>query len=125
MFAIFADNGEKYVSLGDKTNPDYDKTTLTVDNQYHDLDLSGLCPAGTKRIRIRILAVWPSAGFAAFLRKKGYVNEINIGRYLAEIANSQIDIVRNIECNTDRFIEYRINTSVTNIYFCILGYYIE
>ena len=121
MFAISGQLGERYISRGDVAVADFDKDDLIADNDYHELDLSSLCPVGTKIVRIRVNATWGVADKAIFIRKKGYVNETNIGRWQIPIANHWVDNQQDIDIGEDRIVEYKITIPSNYLYVFIQG----
>lgn len=57
---------------GDVDNADFNKTTLTADGSYHDLDLSSIIPAGTKFVQLEVSIIGFAAGKDVRFKEKGY-----------------------------------------------------
>ena len=63
---------------GDPSSTDFGAGNLTTDSAWHDLDLSGIVPAGTKAVILRYYIFSLSTGSdSVYFRKKGNSNDIN------------------------------------------------
>ena len=69
--------GANFVDRGNFANPDYLYTDLTIDAAWHDLDLSGIIPAGAKAVLVRIEMTKSSGTGYALFKTKGNANDGN------------------------------------------------
>lgn len=98
-----------FVDRGDPA--DYDKTSWTRDNAWHDWDLSAIVPAGAKAVLLRIYGYDESVGQYIFFRKNGNANAANTAAAYTQGINYAFahDLV--VACDTDRIIEYLASTA--------------
>lgn len=113
-----------YYDRGDVVNADYTEATLTTNGAWHDLDLSAICPQGTKAILIEMTIKDDANGNYIQLRPNGFTNSSNTSILRVQVANVFIDGDFIISCDTNRIIEYwATNTTFTNIYLTVKGYW--
>lgn len=90
----------------DPVAPDFDQTTLNMEYDWHDLDLSTIIPIGTKMVYIQVSIVMPHAGQAFDLRKKGNIGTVQ--QYMvAQVDNVEQAQIFLVEVDTTGLIEYR------------------
>jgi len=100
---------EMYIDRGDPAVYDKDKTDLTIDGAWHDLDLSSIVPAGAKAVLLKTRLQSANPGDAMRYRNNGNTNEINACGCEALRANvirtrlgiTSLDANRVIEYNAD------------------------
>ena len=66
-----------FTNRGDPNGPDFVKANFTIDNLWHDLDLSGIVGAASKLVLIRGLFTSNTAGVQFLLKTKGNVSAWN------------------------------------------------
>ena len=116
--------GEVYTDRGDPSAADYTQTTLTADGTYHDLDLSAIVPAGATRVRLYGQITDDVAGRYIVFRKNGHSNSYNLLACQANVANLSEYFQGEVECDTNRVIEYQItNTTITSIGLTVIGWW--
>lgn len=109
---------------GDPVGWDFDVDDLTTDGAYHDLDLSGIVPAGAKLVLIRVLMVDDAVSSIFKVRKNGNTNDINTRMLLTQIANIVIDDGLMVQCDTNRVIEYWASNLVWSaIFLAVRGWW--
>ena len=114
-----------YVDRGDPAAVDFTVGDLTTDGAFHELDLSGIVPAGTKAVHIRVVVSDDLISQAFLLRKKGNTNAINTVSAITQVANIAISKDGIVSCSTDRKLEYSAtNTTWTWITILVKGYFI-
>ena len=97
-----------FVDRGDADSADFDLFSLTTDNNWHDLDLSGIVPAGAKAVLVTVVLLSATASTSLTLRKKGNTLEVNVARMTTTVAN--LTHIADLACpiSTTRFIQYNI-----------------
>jgi len=65
-----------FIDRGDPADYDYAKEDLTIDGDWHDMDLSGIVPVGAKAVFIIGHLQGNAVDWKISFRKKGNVNEI-------------------------------------------------
>ena len=94
---------------GDPSTFDFTKTDLTLDADWHDLDLSSIIPAGNHRVWFRTYYVHtnPGASKMVLMRKNGATNNVNADWHIQWQATERgLAFVR---LDDDRIMEYRID----------------
>ncbi len=116
--------GGGFVDRGDLAAHDWTQATLTIDSAYHDLDLSGIIPLGTKLVlfRVRMSDDVTAQGFN--LKTKGDVNEINRVESNTQVANIYIADDKFVVPDANRKVEYKITTGVNNVYLNVGGWWV-
>jgi len=115
---------QMYVDRGDPSAYDYDKTDLTIDGVWNDLDLSSIVPAGAKAVLIAGHVEAASIGYTIKFRRKANTNEVNH----AEMQTLRAGALRHrsaIVClDTDRNIEYKAdNQTWTTLSLTVRGWW--
>jgi len=97
---------DRTVNRGNKTSPDYIKTQLIIDDDFHDLSFTGIVPEGTKFIQLQVEVQADLAGRGFRLKEKGYHNHFVCMKLYTQEPNIPIDYRFWIGINEDRVIEY-------------------
>jgi len=102
--------GYKFVNRGDPADVDFVMPFWTIDNAYHDLDLSSIIPKGTKAVLARLLIRSTYDTDWVVIRTKGQTNDFNRTRLRMQVANvfNEADIW--LMPNADRLCEYKISS---------------
>ena len=98
---------------GDPATVDFDLGDLTEDGAWHDLDLSGIVPANTKAVVLRIRYTSSGVGEAISLRKNGNTNSLNVGEISTTVANVGAYGDKTVAVDGDRKIEYKLSSPAT------------
>ncbi|MCK5616901.1 hypothetical protein KAR91_84345 [Candidatus Pacearchaeota archaeon] len=75
-----------FVDRGDPAAADFAIGDLTKDGAYHDLDLSGIVPAGAKSVSLSVIGVNAFVNKFASFRTDGNANEFNISLLAVTVA---------------------------------------
>jgi len=116
--------GDTYTDRGDVSSVDFDQGDLTLNENWHDLDLSSIIPAGTKSVNLLIQINWGSTGRALVLRKNGNTNAKNVMRCWQQVASSAITYHGIVSVDENRKIEYWGHASPISIEITILSWFI-
>lgn len=111
---------DMYVDRGDPAAFDFDKTDLTTDGTWRDLDLSSIIPAGAKMALLKTELQSANAGDKVVYRQKGNSNEINAcgcEALRANVARTRlglvaVDVNRKIQYNADNLAWTTLNIVV-------------
>jgi len=118
--------GHKYVDRGDIDAYDFEVGDLTCDWTWRELDFSAIVPANAVAVHLQVIVRDDSAISNLQLRKKGFSNEINIGRVTTQnnLASLYAHIIQ--PCDADRIIEYRVtNTTWNTIALTVFGWFVK
>ena len=115
----------QFVDRGDPVAWDFIVTDLTTDGAWHDLDLSAIVPLGTKAAILNITYSQNAAGDYILIRKKGNVNEINVGVTRVQVADVVNDTCLIVALSTDGKAEYKtINTTFVVLNILVRGWFL-
>lgn len=95
-----------FVDRGDPAIEDFNSGDITDDDAWHDMDLSGIVPAGAKAVAISVSMLAVQTGLAFYLRRKGNANAFNVAVGYTQVAYlaKGLDLV--VPLDGDRFIQY-------------------
>ncbi len=112
-----------YIDRGDPAAADFTKITLTADGAYHELDLSGIVPAGASAVHLAMQLIHGAIGVSLRLREIGNVNETNSATLFVQVAFSAIYHDPFIKIGVDRKIEYKLsNVAWTTVDLTVRGW---
>jgi hypothetical protein len=115
---------QTFTDRGNPANPDWTQLTITQDAAYHDLDLSGIVPIGTKAVLLTVGILSTSANRLLRFRKKGNSNNINITETRTQVANQAIYALVVVGVDENRLIEYYAsNAAFTGINVTVSGWW--
>jgi len=115
----------QFVDRGDPVAWDFIVTDLITDGAWHDLDLSAIVPLGTKAAILDITYSQNAAGDYILIRKKGNVNEINVGVTRVQVADVVNDTCLIVALSTDGKAEYKtINTTFVVLNILVRGWFL-
>jgi hypothetical protein len=123
IYNYFEGGGMQFVDRGDPAAWDFEVGDFTTDGAWHDLDLSGIIPAGVSMVQINITFSDDNPGSWILFRKKGNVNEFNM-----DVARSQVTDVINDACvmvqpDINGIIQYKtFSTAFTIINLVVRGW---
>jgi hypothetical protein len=115
---------------GDPSSSDFDKTDLTPDGDWHDLDLSDIVPSGNHEVTIRFRGIMPAGDYrwAVGFRRNGSTNAIAAEFfYFVSDAGDQTTHYATyiVFMDSNRVVEYQITESGagwTSLDFTVAGY---
>ena len=86
---------------------DWDETGLIKDGAFHDLDLSGIVPAGTIQVQFRLRLYNASGAYRLlYMKKKGEANGSIVVGCFAYTAGLEYDFSFWLSVDADRIVEY-------------------
>lgn len=115
-----------YFDRGDPASQDFTKTDFTLDLAWHELDLSGIVPVGTKAVSLIVMIRSGTLYKQIQLRKAGNVNAI--ARGVSVVFGANVTIFQDIVCSVsaDRKIEYLCSTEpVTTLNISVKGWWLR
>ena len=105
-----------YKDRGDPAAADQDITSLTADNEWHDLDLSvaASIDSTATALALFVYLVDDVAGSLIQFRKKGNSNDVNRSEVATQVGGTGrfVDVL--VPCNTSQVIQYKLYTADTN-----------
>jgi len=114
-----------YSDRGDPSVFDFTLTDFTTDDTWRDLDLSSIIPANTKAVIVHICISAPNPNYCMQFRKKGNVNEINIGATRQPVKDIQTPEDLILAVDENRFIQYKGSPLAFDIInFVVKGWFI-
>ena len=117
--------GMTFVDRGDNNTWDFMLENLTINDEYHDLDLSAIVPAGAVAVVIRVFLLGTAGQRIAF-RKKGNVQEYNSSISRLQSAGIEFENEVLVFLDSNRIIEYVGHSAegFTNINFSVRGWFL-
>lgn len=113
-----------YVDRGDPAAYDLEQGAMTMDNAWHDWDLSSIVPAGATAVNLVGLVQYTAAGNALFFRRNGNTNQVAMPGIFSQVANVSNYSSIIVACDASRIIEYKATVSFTAISLVIIGWWI-
>jgi len=114
-----------WVDRGDPSAYDFTAGDFTQDNNWYDLDLSSIVPAGAVAVLLRVGMQDATTDTQVSFRKNGNSNVYNAGVFKTVEANIDISGELMVFCDTNRVIEYRVSQSLTALNVLVMGWYID
>ncbi len=100
---------------------DWEKTDLIWDNDWHDLDLSGIVPAGVRLVLLYNRLNLTGGGSIAY-REKGTTGEWNEIDAQNNLSQQRVSII--VPCDADQVIEYNgKNVTWTTFFLAVKGWW--
>jgi len=125
MFFIGKAGGIMLYDRGDPVGWDFSLPAIVTDGDAHDMDLSGIIPAGTVAVLLNVYVQDNTDMSAISFRKKGNSNWVNISSPICQVTmvfNCQ-DII--VFCDSNGVIEYKTaNTTFSFIDVVVKGWFI-
>ncbi len=104
------------------TSPDYTQATLTEDNAWHELDISGIVPANTTAIAVSLIVSDGSVGARGRLRSSSQSSIYQVLEIQVNVTNKTISN-NGIVGVSGQAIDYAFNVVFTSISLTILGWW--
>lgn len=98
--------GDRIVDRGDVGGYDVLMAALTLDNEWHNLDLSSILPTNAKWVRLRAQANSMTAPESLMFRRKGNTNNINVDGVFIAVESTDTNAWPLIKVGNDGIIEY-------------------
>ena len=105
------------------TSADYTQATLTEDDAFHELDISGIVPANTTAIAVSLIVSDGSVGARGRLRSSSQSSFYQALEIQVNVANKTITN-NGIVGVSGQAIDYAFNVVFTYISITILGWYV-
>ena len=96
-----------YIDRGQTSGPDFTEATLTIDNAWHELDLSGIVPDGASAVVLRCGFHSDIVNWVFRLRKHGTTMTQVTSVGTQQVAGIKMAHTPTIGISTDRKIDYR------------------
>lgn len=108
--AVIAELGipPTYIPRTGSSTYDWTFELLTIDGDWHDLDLSSIVPAGASAVELHVKGSNLSGDGVLYMRRKGDTRIKGTCRLRCQVADKMIQIPTIIELGVNRIIEYRI-----------------
>lgn len=104
--------GTRWYDRGDVAAYDFTVATLTADDAWHDLDISGIVGIGRKLVIIESNLKDNAGGKTMLMRTKGNVNEINISPCGTVTADKTCSRNMILYTDTNGILQYKIESGV-------------
>lgn len=97
--------------------PDFDgndflKEALTIDNAWHELDVSAIVPAGASAAHFHIKVDANTIGGVIYMRPRGRSEFTGTCKVRPQVAGQPIAYFPTVGLDSSRIIEYRISSAV-------------
>jgi len=109
---------------GDPGAYDWTEATLTEDNAWHDLDLSGIVAAGAKAVLFKVVMKDGATGTTFDLRENGNANAVSMGTIITQVSNVWVTGDLICACDSDRKVEYKASAAFDNLNVLVKGWWI-
>lgn len=110
--------GDTFTARGDTDAADIDQSTMIMNMEFHDWDISDIVPEGATVVLVACMFMDSAAGKFCFLKTKGYSGDYNISQIYNPVANKSVgaDFVIPIDPTT-RILEYVVGGSPVQLCF--------
>lgn len=95
-----------FTNRGDPAIEDFNSGDITDDDAWHDLDLSGIVPAGATAASISVSMLAQQVGLAFSLRRKGNANIYNVAIGFTQVAYGAKGLDLVVPLDGDRKCQY-------------------
>jgi len=117
--------GTRLVHRGEILVPDFQVGDFTIDDEWHDLDLSSILPANAFAFIVAGSFDVDSGAEYIQIRPKGFTGSYTKFKSRSLVINAQHDFHGTIFCNNNQIVEYQISIATwATLYFCIRGWWI-
>ena len=106
--------GDIFTDRGNVASADFSAGDLTKDGAWHDLDLSGIIPAGTKRVMLRVQIIALATIGVMKVKTKGNAQDVNVDIASMETNGFPENTTLLVVPDADGIVEYWM-TNVTYI----------
>ena len=110
-------SGYKFVDRGDPTPHDFDIGDFTLDDQWNDLDLSGIIPKGAKLVTLIVLISDNNPNLYIKFRTKGNVNACNMLGAYTQAAGIFNFANGDVKPDTAGIIQYKASAALSDYLF--------
>lgn len=118
-------DGLTWVDRGDPAAPDWTQATLTLDQNWYNLDLSTIIDVGTKLVTFRIYQIGGEGGPTEFMmRTKGYVNEVNVSKSYGSPPFESVCELFAVSPDENRIVEYNGGGALTTLNVTVAGWFV-
>jgi hypothetical protein len=114
-----------FVDRGDPAAYDFTQPDITIDEAWHDLDLSAVVPAGAIAVFFSALLNVTGVGSTLLFRPNGQANQINRSQIVIQAANVNFGQDMIVALDSGRIIEYLASGGAfTSISIIIRGWWV-
>ena len=114
------------IQLADRGDPaayDYTEAGLTMDNAWHNLDVSAVVvDTDASWVLLGVLLNDPNVGDNIMFRRDGNANAISMAGVIAQVANQDVFAQVLVPCSTSQVIEYRANAALASCDIVVMGW---
>lgn len=115
-----------YVDRGDTLGYDFHKANFTLDNAWHDLDLSAIVPAGPCLVHFAMIIYINTTGHSILFRKKGHPWGTNRWGFVCQSAIGFVQTNPIVLCDADRKIQYKVTgVSCEDLELMVRGWWLQ
>ena len=108
---------------GDPAAYDYTEAGLTMDNAWHNLDVSAIVvDTDASWVLLYVVLNDPNVGDNILFRKDGNANAIAAPGLIAKVANQDISAEILVPCSTSQVIEYKANAALASCDIVVMGW---
>lgn len=115
---------DQFVDRGDPSSADFDETDLTVAGSWTDLDLSGIIPAGTTAVVLKVGVADNAVEQSLRLRTKGNSNAENVSQVTTQVSNVGIVADCIVPTGGLQLIQYYLSATMDLIEVTVKGWLI-
>lgn len=117
--------GMTWVDRGDPAAPDWTELTLTLDGNWHDLDLSAIIDAGALLVIFRVFVIGGEGGPTDFMmRTNGNINEVNVDRVLPVVTFKTFFQSFIVTPDENGIVEYLGGAAIPDLDVTVAGWFI-
>jgi len=114
-----------FVDRGDTPDHDWSRSDLTCDTNFHDLDLSGIVPAGASGVSLRVTFRDTFVNQYGVFRPRSHTTIYNIATQRTQVMDIFIDADLTVALDPDRVISYMFKSGVYDaIYITVKGWWL-
>jgi len=117
-------SGDEFVNRGDPGAADYTHATLTLDNAWHDLDLSSIVPADATAVLLAVVVKDNAVGSRIKFRTNGNSNIYNVSQCYTTVVDAYTAVDCAVACDSNRIIEYDATTDCDYISIVVKGWFV-
>ncbi len=114
-----------FVDRGDPAAGDFSQADLTMNDAFHDLNLSAIVPTNAQAVILSIFAITPGSGGGSIVfRKKGSSNQKNVGGCIPNVAATAYLFETTVAIGPSGIIQYKVEVEYSLISITVRGWLI-
>ena len=116
--------GEVYVDRGDLPGWDFGVATLTIDGNWHELDLTNVIgEVAATRVLVRVAISAPGPGYSFWLRQGDNTSNVNASALRSQVAGQYTEHETQIQLPGTQHIAYLGSAGTTDALLVVRGYW--